>query len=91
MQSLYVKYRPSKFEDVIGQDVTVKILQKQVELKKYKNSWHCLYKIFKEEGYFGLYKGYGTNALRTLGSSVVLVLYDEFQKVCGLEARGKGK
>ena len=39
MQSLYVKYRPSKFEDVIGQDVTVKILQKQVELKKYKNSF----------------------------------------------------
>ena len=30
MQSLYVKYRPSKFEDVIGQYVTVKILQKQV-------------------------------------------------------------
>lgn len=64
---------------------------KPAHLKKYKNSWHCLYKIFKEEGYFGLYKGYGTNALRTLGSSVVLVLYDEFQKVCGLEARGKGK
>ena len=64
---------------------------KPAELKRYKNSFHCFYRIFKEEGYFGLYKGYGTNALRTLGSSVVLVLYDEFQKVCGLEARGKGK
>ena len=48
-------------------------------------------KILKEEGFYGLYKGYGTNALRTLGSSVVLVLYDEFQKVFGLEARGKSK
>ena len=61
------------------------------ELKKYKNSFQCGYRILKEEGFYGLYKGYGTNALRTLGSSVVLVLYDEFQKVFGLEARGKSK
>lgn len=59
------------------------------ELKKYKNSFQCGYRIFKEEGLYGLYKGYGTNSLRTLGSSVVLVLYDEFQRVFGLEARGK--
>ncbi len=61
------------------------------ELKKYKNSFQCGYRILKEEGFYGLYKGYGTNTLRTLGSSVVLVLYDEFQKVFGLEARGKSK
>lgn len=49
-------------------------------LKIYKNSFDCINKMIKEEGYFGMYKGYGTNAMRTIGSSLVLVLYDEFQK-----------
>ncbi len=53
---------------------------KPKEMKIYKNSFHCIYKMIKEEGYFGMYKGYATNAIRTVGSSVVLVLYDELQK-----------
>ena len=53
---------------------------KPKELKIYKNSFDCIYKMIKEEGYFGMYKGYATNAIRTVGSSVVLVLYDEMQK-----------
>lgn len=36
-QSLAVKYRPRRFEDVSSQTATIKILQKQLELKKYSN------------------------------------------------------
>jgi len=39
LESLSVKYRPKKFEDVIGQNAIVKILQKQIELNKFKNCY----------------------------------------------------
>ena len=64
---------------------------KPAHLKKYKGSLDCFLTIYREEGYFALYKGYGTNIIRTLGSSAVLVLYDEFQKLLGIEPRGKAK
>jgi solute carrier family 25 (adenine nucleotide translocator) protein 4/5/6/31 len=54
----------------------------------YKNTIDCATKIFQEEKFMGYYKGWGTNSIRTCGSSVVLVLYDEFQSILGLEARG---
>ena len=38
MIPLAVKYRPQTFEQVIGQDVTVKILQKQITDKNYSHS-----------------------------------------------------
>ena len=37
-QSLAVKYRPKTFEDVCGQSITVKILQKSIEQRNFK---HC--------------------------------------------------
>lgn len=36
-QSLAVKYRPQKFEDVSSQTSTIQILKKQLELKRYSN------------------------------------------------------
>lgn len=60
------------------------------EDKKYKNSIDCIYKMRKQESIYGFYKGFGTNAIRTSGSSIVLVLYDELQTLLGIEARGKG-
>jgi len=39
MQSLSVKYRPTTFNDVVGQDVTVKILKRQVELNELQHSY----------------------------------------------------
>jgi len=59
--------------------------------KKYKNAVDCFFKVYRNEYMPGFYKGFGTNAIRTSGSSIVLVLYDELQKVCGLEARGGSK
>lgn len=38
-QSLAVKYRPSKWEDVIGQESVVKILTKQIETGAIKNAY----------------------------------------------------
>jgi solute carrier family 25 (adenine nucleotide translocator) protein 4/5/6/31 len=45
----------------------------------------CLAKIMKEEGTSALFKGAGANALRTVGSALVLVLYGEIKKAFGFE------
>lgn len=39
MESLAVKYRPKKFEDVVGQNPIVKILTRQLELNEFKNCY----------------------------------------------------
>jgi len=64
---------------------------KSEKYKKYKNSMHCIKKIAAEEKMRGFYKGFGANIFRTSGSSVVLVLYDEIQKLLGFESRGNVK
>ena len=38
-ESLAVKYRPHTFEELCGQNATVRILKKQLELKKFKNCY----------------------------------------------------
>ena len=38
-QALAVKYRPSRFEDVCGQGITVKILEKAIEQKNFKHAY----------------------------------------------------
>ena len=45
----------------------------------YKSPMDCVKKIIKDEGATALFKGAGANALRTLGSAVVLVLYGEIK------------
>jgi len=56
-------------------------LQMQSEKPKsewmYKGTLDCFAKIAKEEGMNAMFKGAGANALRTVGSALVLVLYDE--------------
>ena len=64
------------------------IIQSGEITRKYKNSFNCINVIFCEEGIKGFYKGFLTNGFRTCGSSLVLVLYDEFQKFAGVTARG---
>jgi solute carrier family 25 (adenine nucleotide translocator) protein 4/5/6/31 len=58
-------------------------LQMQSEKPKsewlYKGTMDCLFKIMKEEGTSALFKGAGANALRTVGSALVLVLYGEIK------------
>ena len=49
-----------------------------IELK-YKGTFDCFGKILKEEGLGGFFKGNLSNIWRSVGSSLVLVLYDIFK------------
>jgi len=64
-------------------------LQMQSEKPKeewlYKGTMDCLTKIMKDEGTSALFKGAGANALRTVGSALVLVLYGEIKEMLGFE------
>merc|ERR550537_1736222 len=68
-------------------------LQMQSEKPKeewiYKGTGDCFGKIMKEEGFTAFFKGAGANALRTVGSAFVLVLYGEIKEMMGGE-RGSG-
>ncbi len=39
METLAVRYRPKRFEDVCAQGATIKILEKQLELRQFKNAY----------------------------------------------------
>jgi solute carrier family 25 (adenine nucleotide translocator) protein 4/5/6/31 len=45
----------------------------------YKGTMHCFRKILQDEGATALFKGAGANALRTVGSALVLVMYGEIK------------
>jgi solute carrier family 25 (adenine nucleotide translocator) protein 4/5/6/31 len=51
----------------------------------YKGTLDCFSKITQKEGITAFFKGAGANALRTVGSAMVLVLYDEVKHFAGLE------
>jgi len=63
----------------------------QMQSEKPKSEWlysgtvDCFNKIVKEEGMNALFKGAGANALRTVGSALVLVLYGEIKTMLGFE------
>ncbi len=47
----------------------------------YSSTMDCAQKIYNNEGFVGFFKGNLSNIWRSVGSSLVLVLYDEFQKI----------
>ena len=51
------------------------------EQKQYKGTVDCGKKILSKEGVAGFFKGNLSNFWRSIGSSLVLVLYDELQKI----------
>jgi len=51
----------------------------------YANTMDCFKKIAANEGSKAFFKGAGANALRTVGSALVLVLYDEIKTIAGLQ------
>jgi len=69
-------------------------LQMQSEKPKdqwiYKGTFDCFTKVAREEGMQAIFKGAGANALRTVGSALVLVFYDQLQGMLGIEKRGGG-
>lgn len=75
-------------------DTVRRRLQMQSEKPKeqwvYKGTMDCFSKVLKDEGMTALFKGAGANALRTVGSALVLVLYDQIQGMLkASEAKGK--
>merc|ERR1712196_139406 len=57
---------------------------KPVEEWVYKGTADCFAKVAKEEGITAFFKGAGANALRTIGSALVLVLYGEIKALVGV-------
>lgn len=51
----------------------------------YKGTLDCFQKIASNEGTSALFKGAGANALRTVGSAMVLVLYDQLKGMMGVK------
>jgi len=47
----------------------------------YKGTADCATQIIRNEGIQAMFKGAGANALRTVGSALVLVLYDQFKQI----------
>jgi len=76
-------------------DTVRRRLQMQSEKPKeqwiYKGTLDCFGKVTKEEGPTALFKGAGANALRTVGSALVLVLYDQLKKYFGIEGGPSGE
>lgn len=75
-------------------DTVRRRLQMQSEKPKeqwaYKNTMDCFGKILANEGPVAFFKGAGANALRTVGSALVLVMYDQFQQMLGIQTGGAG-
>jgi solute carrier family 25 (adenine nucleotide translocator) protein 4/5/6/31 len=73
-------------------DTVRRRLQMQSEKPKdkwvYKGTLDCFVQITKNEGFTALFKGAGANALRTVGSALVLVLYDQMQGFLGINMPG---
>eukprot|EP00299_Pterocystis_sp_00344_P002340 c12652_g1_i1.p1 GENE.c12652_g1_i1~~c12652_g1_i1.p1 ORF type:complete len:309 (+),score=69.69 c12652_g1_i1:46-972(+) len=51
----------------------------------YSGTMDCARKVLAKEGGTAFFKGAGANALRTVGSALVLILYDEIKTIMGLE------
>lgn len=57
----------------------------------YKNTADCWAKIYQSEGIKGFFKGALTNAIRGSGGAIVLVMYDEIQKVLNPDYKPVGE
>lgn len=51
----------------------------------YRSTLDCWKKILVNEGPRAFFKGALSNAIRGSGGALVLVLYDQFQKILGFE------
>lgn len=57
----------------------------------YKNTLDCWIKIARNEGSKAFFKGALSNVIRGSGGALVLVLYDQFQKMLGFEGGAGGE
>jgi solute carrier family 25 (adenine nucleotide translocator) protein 4/5/6/31 len=64
--------------------------EKPVEQWTYKSTADCFGKVLKNEGFTAFFKGAGANALRTVGSALVLVLYESSRQALGIRKSSMG-
>jgi solute carrier family 25 (adenine nucleotide translocator) protein 4/5/6/31 len=57
------------------------MMQSGAKEQLYSGTLDCWSKVIKQEGVGGMFKGAGSNVLRGLGGALVLVFYDEVQKL----------
>jgi solute carrier family 25 (mitochondrial adenine nucleotide translocator), member 4/5/6/31 len=91
LQGLASKFAIAQFTAILAgyasypMDTIRRRLQMQSEKPQsewmYKGTIDCFTKIMKDEGATALFKGAGANALRTVGSALVLVLYGEIKEM----------
>jgi len=65
--------------------------KKGVEAIQYKGTLDCFSKVYQQEGIRGFFKGALSNFFRGIGASLVLVMYDELQKIFIVEKKPEGK
>jgi len=58
--------------------------EKPVEQWVYKSTLDCFAKVAAKEGFTAFFKGAGANALRTVGSALVLVFYESARQALGI-------
>jgi solute carrier family 25 (adenine nucleotide translocator) protein 4/5/6/31 len=64
--------------------------EKPKEQWMYKNTTHCFTQVLQKEGATAFFKGAGANALRTVGSALVLVLYESMRQQLGIRKSTMG-
>jgi len=62
--------------DTIKRKLMLQSAKKEVQ---YTSAMDCIKKVWKQEGYLGFFRGNFSNVLRSVGSSLCLVLYDELK------------
>jgi len=75
-------------------DTVRRRLQMQSEKPKeqwvYANTFDCFGKVYNKEGFRAFFKGAGANALRTVGSALVLVFYESGRQALGIRKSTMG-
>jgi len=64
--------------------------EKPQEQWTYKGTLDCFAKVAKKEGLSAFFKGAGANALRTVGSAMVLVFYESARQAMGIRSSSMG-
>jgi solute carrier family 25 (adenine nucleotide translocator) protein 4/5/6/31 len=64
--------------------------EKPVEQWTYSGTADCFSKVYNKEGFRAFFKGAGANALRTVGSALVLVLYESSRQALGIRKSSMG-
>lgn len=54
------------------------------EQRLYKSSFHCFKTMVMTEGYRGFYRGLSANLIRGMGTSILLVMYDEVRALLAM-------